>query len=147
MSLKEQQERKLRIMAWKADTRRLNAIKVPHLEFVPDIQRLLWASNEFFTGGVVWERKQGHWHVTQCAPCLSFLRKLSPPEAKFALAQRGYQWEWICPLSKGNAVAVSPTDQEDLSRATNYGARSTTVPVTGGEEVSASNPATAALQH
>jgi hypothetical protein len=135
---------------------RISSIKVPHGEFLPDVTQLLWASNEFFTGGAVFERKQGFWRVTQCAPCLSFLRKLSPTEAKFALAQRGYDWKWISPLSKENAVAVSPTDQGDLSRAINYGARINNLnglTLVQGEgrtqqsSLTASNPATAALQH
>lgn len=142
---KLRKERRRRWRKFHAPDRNLGSF--PHSEFKPDLELLLWADNEFFTGGAVYRRQSGQWSCVRTAPCLKFLLKKTPPEAKFELAQRGYTWKWISPLSEGNAVAVSPTDQGDLSRVTNYGARSTNVPANRGKEVSVGIPATAALQH
>ena len=38
--------------------------------FLPETTRILWASNEFFTAGAVWRRKDGHWWRTLLAPGL-----------------------------------------------------------------------------
>lgn len=97
-------ERRRNRLAWQREQARLNAIKVPHSEFIPDTpEQLLWCCNEFFTGGAIYQRKQGQWHLVQCAPCLNFLRKLDPSSAKLELARRGYDWHWVRNSPVGNA--------------------------------------------
>lgn len=133
---------------WKREAKRLDAIQVPKLEFIPDTpEQLLWCQNEFFTGAAVYQRKQGQWRLVRCAPCLNFLRQKTPAEAKLELARRGYEWRWISPSSEGNAAAPDLPEQGDGNRAINDRARQTNVPGNRGGERLAPTTATAALQH
>lgn len=63
--------------------------------FLPNQTIMLRASNEFFTAGAVWRRKDGQWSCIQAAPILAWMFKLSPTEAKFELARKGCSWEWV----------------------------------------------------
>jgi len=63
--------------------------------FLPNQTRLLRASNEFFTAGAVWQRKDGQWSCIQAAPILAWMFKLTPTAAKLELARKGCSWEWI----------------------------------------------------
>lgn len=81
---------------------RLSAIKVPHLEFLPDVSCLLEARNEFHHGFACWDRKQGIWYCKRVNDCLNFLRKLDPASAKLELARRGYDWHWVRNSPAGN---------------------------------------------
>lgn len=146
MSYTQDQERKLRRLEWQADQRRLATIKVPHLEFLPDKELLLLAYNEYHTSGAVYNRKQGQWTCRFAGPHLQFLLKKTPNEAKFALAQRGYEWEWRTPKSESVAGVQIPTEQEGLTGLQTH-ARSTKVQDQLEPRGSASNPATAALPH
>lgn len=155
--MKTEAQRRLNRLKWQAEQRRLDAIHVPTLKFLPDKKRLLLAYNEYHTGGATYERKQGQWTCTYAAHYLSFLLKKTPAEAKVELIKRGYEWEWRTPVSESAAEVQIPTDKEGLIGIQGH-ARQTKVQsreAEGQEGVlrgnpshfTGFNPATAALQH
>lgn len=75
---------------------------------LPDIDRMLWAQNDFFTAAAIYHRKGGFWTCRDTAPCLAFLRGRSPEDGKLELLKRGYRWQWDNTFEQGhrNTTAV-----------------------------------------
>lgn len=61
----------------------------------PNKSLLLYAQNEYFTAGAIWERKDGQWSCTKTAPILNWMRGLNPLDAKFELLKRGCSWQFL----------------------------------------------------
>ena len=62
---------------------------------LPYQKKVLQAKNEYFCAGAVWERIDGIWRCTEAAPIIKWMLKMTPESAKFELARRGCDWEWI----------------------------------------------------
>lgn len=55
---------------------------------------LLWAVNEFFSAGAIYQRIHGIWSCTKADKPLKWLIGLNVAKAKLELLRRAYQWQW-----------------------------------------------------
>lgn len=63
--------------------------------YKPDQERLLRVSCEHFTAGAIWKRTDGIWSCTRTAPIISWMRGMSPADAKFELARRNLDFSFL----------------------------------------------------
>lgn len=63
----------------------------------PVVTRLLLVTNEFFTAGAVWTKRDNVWSCTEAAPILSWMRTTPITRVSIELLKRGCRWSWNRP--------------------------------------------------
>lgn len=61
----------------------------------PKFERLLVVQNEYFTASAVFTKQHGYpWYCSDCAPILSWMRKIPLDTIPTQLLKRGCKWKW-----------------------------------------------------
>lgn len=84
----------------------------PH-SYSPDSQRLLQVSNDFFTAGAIFQRKDGIWSIITTAHILNWMNGLTINQIKNELLRKGCSYHWLPLLTHSNLQLLL----QDSSRA------------------------------
>lgn len=77
--------------------RRYGSVPIPNgqpIRYPPNIERLMYCWNEFWTASALWRRKDGIWSCVSAAGQVAWMKGKSPAEAKLELARLGCGWQW-----------------------------------------------------